>query len=79
MAGHQYISDLYTPVLKFKGGGKSTLSVQQGHHILRLMPIDALKPTQHRTIYLHNDEPYDPPTFVNETLFQNLNRSLTEV
>ena len=74
MAGHQYINDLYSPVLKFKGGGKCTLSVQQGHHILRIIPTDATKTTQHRTIYLHNDEPYDPPTFVNETLFQNLNR-----
>jgi hypothetical protein len=74
MAGHQYVNDLYAPVLKFKGGGKITLSVQQGHHILRLIPTHALQPTQHRTIYLHKDETYDPPTFVNETLFQNLNR-----
>jgi hypothetical protein len=74
MAGHQYINDLYAPVLKFKGGRKCTLSVQQGHHILRLIPIHAIQHTQHRTIYLHNNEPYDPPTFVNETLFQNLNR-----
>jgi hypothetical protein len=74
MAGHQYINDLYSPVLKFKGGGKCTLSVQQGHHILRIIPTDATKTKQHHTIYLHNDEPYDPPTFVNETLFQNLNR-----
>ncbi len=74
MTEHQCVNDLYTPVLKFKGGAKSTLSVQEGHHILRLIPIDALTPFQHRTIYLHNDEPSDPPTFVNETLFQNLNR-----
>jgi hypothetical protein len=74
MAGHQYINDLYSPVLKFKGGGKCTLSVQQGHHILRIIPTDATQTTQYRTIYLHNDEPYDPPTFVNEPLFQNLNR-----
>jgi hypothetical protein len=74
MAGHQYINNLYAPVLKFKQGGKCTLTVKQGHHILRLLPTDATQSTKHRIIYLHNDEPYDPPTFVNETLYQNLNR-----
>jgi hypothetical protein len=46
----------------------------KGHHILRILPIDATQETAHKQYYLHNDHPYDPPTFVNNALFQALNR-----
>ncbi len=75
MAGHKYLSDLYKPKLKFKGGGQYTLEVTKGHHVFQVLPIPADKQTTHRTIYLHNNKPYDPPTFMNELRYQNANRA----
>jgi hypothetical protein len=74
MAGHQYVSDLYHPKLKFKGGGSYTMSVIRGHKILHTKPISADKETSHAVLYMHVDEPYDPPTFVNAALYQCSNR-----
>ncbi len=39
----------------------------------RYSQLTHLKP-RHRIIYAHNDEPYDPPTFLNTTVYQYLNR-----
>ncbi len=74
LAGHQYINDLYTPKLKLKNAGTYTMSVVKGHHILKILPTDALTETTHRKIYLHNDHPYDPPTFMNNVIYQAVNR-----
>ncbi len=75
MAGHNYVSDLYKSKLKSKGGGQYTLEVTRGHHVFKVLPIPADKQTAHRTIYLHNNHPYDPPTFMNEIHYQNTNRA----
>jgi hypothetical protein len=75
LAGHKYISDLYQPKLKFKGGGQCTLSVTKGHLVFSVLPVSATQDSPHRTIYLHNNEPYDPPTYVNNTIFQHANRA----
>jgi hypothetical protein len=75
LAGHKYISDLYQPKLKFKEGGQRTLSVTKGHLVFSVLPVSATQDTSHRTIYLHNNEPYDPPTYVNDTIFQHANRA----
>ncbi len=61
MAGHKYVNDLYSLTLKFKQGGKYTLTVKQGHHVFTILSTDASHDTTHRIIYAHNDEPYDPP------------------
>jgi hypothetical protein len=74
MAGHQYINDLYKPKLKFKQGGTYTVSVVKGHHIFRILPTNTNQHTTHRSIYAHIDYPYDPPTFVNNVLYQAVNR-----
>ncbi len=74
LAGHQYISHLSKPKLRFKGGGTYTMSVTKGHKIIHLLPTTADQETPHRVIYLHLDEPYDPPTYVNNMLFQCSNR-----
>jgi transposase InsO family protein len=74
MAGHRYINDLYTPKLKLKDAGAYTMSVVKGHHILKILPTDATIETPHRKIYLHNDHPYDPSTFMNNVLYQAINR-----
>ncbi len=74
MAGHQYMSHLSKPKLKFKGGGSYTMSVTRGHKLITILPIRANSETTHRQIYLHNNEPYDPPTYVNNTLYQYTNR-----
>ncbi len=50
------------------------MSVQKGHQIIRLLPIPADRETTHKIILLHNREPYDPPTFINNVLFNNANR-----
>jgi len=61
MAGHKYISHLSAPKLKFSGGGTYTMSVEKGHKIIKILPTIATQDTPHKTIYLHNDEPYDLP------------------
>jgi hypothetical protein len=75
MAGHKYISDLHKPKMKFKGGGQCTMSVIKGHNVFSVLPIYATEETTHRKIYLHNDAPYDPPTYVNTTVYQHANRA----
>jgi hypothetical protein len=75
MAGHKYISDLHKPKLKFKGGGQYTMEVNKAHLIIKIMPIDATQLTPHRTIYLHEDKIYEPPTFVPTEQFQYANRA----
>ena len=74
MAGHKYTSHLSAPKLKFAGGGVYTMSVTRGHKIIKLLPTNATQETPHRTIYFHLDEPYDPPTFVNNVFYQCANR-----
>jgi hypothetical protein len=74
LAGHQYISHLSKPKLKFKGGGTYTMSFTKGHKIIHILPTSTEQETAHRVIYLHLDEPYDPPTYVNNVLFQCSNR-----
>ncbi len=44
---------------KLKGGGKQTMSVIRGHHVIHMTPIDAQTPTPHRIDFLHLREPYD--------------------
>ena len=58
LAGHQYVSHLSKPKLKFKGGGTYTMSVTRGHKLITILPMRADSETTHRQIYLHNDEPY---------------------
>ncbi len=50
------------------------MSVTRGHKIITILPIKADSETTHRQIYLHNNEPYDPATYVNNTLYQCANR-----
>jgi hypothetical protein len=50
------------------------MSVTKGHKIIHILPTPADQETPHRIIYLHLDEPYDPPTYVNNVLFQRSNR-----
>jgi hypothetical protein len=73
-AGHQYISHLSKPKLKFKGGGTCTMSVIRGHKIINILPTASNHDTPHRIIYLALSEPYDPPTYVNNVFFQCSNR-----
>jgi hypothetical protein len=75
MAGHKFMSDLHKPKLKFKGGGQYTLTVNKGHNIINILPISTTQETNYRIIYLHLDQPYDPPTCVNETHYQQMNRA----
>jgi hypothetical protein len=75
MAGHKYVSDLYKPKLRFKEGGQYTMEVHKGHLIIKIMPIDAHQPTPHRTIYIHENKIYEPPTFVPTEQFQYVNRA----
>jgi hypothetical protein len=74
LAGHKYISHLSQPKLRFKGGGTYTMSVTKGHMLISVLPTHADKETTHRQIYMHEDEPYDPPTFVNNVLYKCTNR-----
>jgi hypothetical protein len=54
MAGHKYHSDLRKPKLAFfKTGGEYTMNVIQAHKIIRLTPITAIEPSNHRNIMLH--------------------------
>jgi hypothetical protein len=55
-------------------GGEYTMSVKRGHQIIKLLPIEADKETTHTRFYLHLSQPYDPPTFKNNTLFNAANR-----
>jgi hypothetical protein len=51
------------------------MTVRKGHQIIKLLPINAEKETPHLNILIHNREPYDPSTFINNVLFtQNANR-----
>jgi hypothetical protein len=61
MAGHKYVSHLSQPKLRFAGGGTYTISVTRGHNIIKILPAPANIETPHKKIYLHLDEPYDPP------------------
>jgi hypothetical protein len=74
LAGHKYISHLSQPKLRFKGGGTYTMSVTKGHMLISVLPTHADKETTHRKVYMHEDEPYDPPTFVNNVLYNCTNR-----
>jgi hypothetical protein len=74
LAEHKYVSHLSQPKLRFKGGGAYTMSVTKGHMLMSVLPTHADKETTHRQVYLHNDEPYDPPTFVNTVLYNCTNR-----
>ncbi len=74
MAGHEYICSLEKPRLKFDDGGEYTMSVKRGHQIIKLLSIEADKETTHTRLYLHLSQPYDPPTFINNTLFNAANR-----
>jgi hypothetical protein len=51
------------------------MSVIKGHKVFSVLPIFATQDTHHRKIYLHNNEPYDPPTYVNDTVYQHVNRA----
>jgi hypothetical protein len=75
IAQHRYTCTLPKPTLHFKGGGSYTMSILRGHHIIKLTPINAHEPTPHRTIMLHEPQPYDPPTVQNNATFStNANR-----
>jgi hypothetical protein len=50
------------------------MSVTRGHKIIKILPTNAAQETPHRIIYFHRDEPYDPPTFVNNVFYQCANR-----
>ena len=65
---------LEKPRLKFDDGGEYTMSVKRGHQIIKLLPIEADNETTHTRLYLHLSQPYDPPTFINNTLFNAANR-----
>ncbi len=73
MVGHTYVSHLSTPKLRFKGGGAYTTSVTS-HKLITVLPTNADEDTAHRRVYLHANEPNDPPTFVNNLLYQCTNR-----
>jgi hypothetical protein len=75
MAGHEYICSLEKPRLKFDDGGEYTMSVKRGHQIIKLLLIEADKETTHTRLYLHLSQSYDPPTFINNILFNAANRS----
>ena len=50
------------------------MSVTKGHKLIRILPTIAAQETAHKVIYFHKDEPYDPPTFINNVLYQCTNR-----
>jgi hypothetical protein len=62
LAEHRYTCTFPKPTLHFKGGGSYTMSILRGHHIIKLTPINAYDETPHKTIMLHDRQPYDPPT-----------------
>jgi hypothetical protein len=65
IAGHRYTCNLEKPTLTFYKGGKYTMNVKQRHHIIRITPMNAYKPTPHKEILIHERHPYDPPTYNN--------------
>ena len=65
LAGHKYTCNLAKPTLNFRGGGKYTMNVSKGHHVIQMTPLDAHKSTTHKEILMHENYPYDPPTFHN--------------
>ena len=67
IAGHRYTCNLQQPKLHFRGGGTYTMNVVRGHHTIQITPTDANIQTPHKTILMHNQEPYDPPTFHNHS------------
>ena len=78
IAENRYVCDLQEPRIWLKGGGKQTMSVIRGHHIIQMTPIDAHTTTPHRHALLHLRQPYDPPSFLNNsTHTQNANRPNT--
>ncbi len=74
MAGHTYVSHLSSPKLKYSGGGTYTMSVTKGHKLIRILPTIAAQEAARKIIYFHKDEPYYPPTFINNILYQCSNR-----
>jgi hypothetical protein len=74
MAGHEYLCSLDRPRLKFQDGEKYTMSVKRGHQTIKMLPVKADKETSHQILYLHKPEPYDPPPFINNVLFNAANR-----
>jgi hypothetical protein len=50
------------------------MSVTKGHMLISVLPTYAGKETTHGQVYMHEDEPYDPPTFVNNVLYNCTNR-----
>jgi hypothetical protein len=74
-AGHKYVSDLRKPKLKLQRGVQYTMTVVKGHMVLSILPTNATQEKTHRQIYLHQDEPYDPSTYVNGAIYQNVNRA----
>jgi hypothetical protein len=78
IAENRYVCDLKERRIWLKGGGKQTMSVIRGHHVIHMTPIDAHIQTTHKTNMLHLREPYDPPSFLNNsTHLQNANRPNT--
>jgi hypothetical protein len=78
IAENRYVCDLQEPRIWLKGGGKQTMSVIRGHHVIHMTPIDAHTTTPHKTNLFHLREPYDPPSFINNsTHTQNANRPNT--
>ena len=54
------------------------MSVIRGHHVIHMTPIDAHTATPHKINLFHLREPYDPPSFINNsTHTQNANRPNT--
>ncbi len=51
------------------------MSVHKGHNTFHALPISPQDETAHRKIYLHLDEPYEPPTYINNVIFQLANRA----
>ncbi len=41
------------------------MNVSKGHHVIQMNPLDAHKSTTHKEILMHENYPYDPPTFHN--------------
>jgi hypothetical protein len=68
LAGHTYLSDLRKPRLELKTRGEYTMDVIYAHKLLRVKPLPANEPSNHRNIMLHLPTRYDPPSFHNHTV-----------
>jgi hypothetical protein len=68
LAGHTYHSDLRKPRLELKTGGEYTMDVIHAHKLIRVKPIPAHEPSNHRNIMIHLPTRYDPPFFHNHTV-----------